>query len=129
MSLAKLFRMVFPERAVPVRSDDGPPHVGRGPLQFGDNVRVRSTDATEALGIAGRIGQIYGETTPSSTGVAVVGDHRRDYAVSVHFDDPDGTTWLAEELLDFVDHGAGTKITIGSKSFVRGYDGEWEPAE
>lgn len=42
-------------------------------ISFGDNVRVRSTLETEALGMAGHVGQVYGETTPSVTGMAVVG--------------------------------------------------------
>jgi hypothetical protein len=42
-------------------------------ITFGDNVRLRSTPETEALGLAGQVGQVYGETTPSVTGVTVVG--------------------------------------------------------
>jgi len=127
MSLPKLFRAIFTARADPGKPDDGPSHVGRGPLEWFDNVRVRSTPATEAIGIAGRLGQIYGETTPSSTGIEVFGEHARDYAISVHFTDPDCDFWIAEELVEFVDHGAGTTMTIGDKTLVRRADGEWEP--
>jgi hypothetical protein len=31
---------------------------------FGDNVRIRTTSVTKTLGLAGLIGQIYGETKP-----------------------------------------------------------------
>ena len=69
MDLAKLFRGVFTHRGRRAPGDDAPRHVGSGQLGFGDKVRVRTVPATEALGVAGRIGQIYGETTPSITGV------------------------------------------------------------
>ena len=36
-------------------------------LSFGDTVRVRPSPATEAKGLAGRMGVIRGETTPSVT--------------------------------------------------------------
>ena len=36
---------------------------------FGDNVRIRVTPETEAAGVAGLRGQVYGETTPSVTEV------------------------------------------------------------
>ena len=42
-------------------------------VSFGDNVRVVRTRETEALGVAGRVGQVFGYTTPSITGVVVVG--------------------------------------------------------
>jgi hypothetical protein len=108
--------------------NDGPPYVGRTPLSFGDSVRIRRSAETEVAGIAGRVGQIYGETTPSSTGVVVIGDHRRDYAISVHLGDGEDY-WLAEELLEFVDHAPGTTMKVGNASFVRRADGEWEPVD
>ena len=129
MNLAKLARELFSARARPQGPGDGPPHVGRGPLEFADNVRVLPAAATEAAGIAGRVGQVFGETTPSVTGPDVIGEHRRDYAVSVHFAEIGRTVWIAEELLEFLDHGAGTRMTIGDKTLVRRADGEWEPAE
>lgn len=43
------------------------------PISFGDNVRVRSTDLSESVGLAGLAGQVYGETTPSKTGVELIG--------------------------------------------------------
>jgi hypothetical protein len=54
-------------------------------VSFGDNVRINSTPETEALGVAGRIGQVYGYPTPSVTGVAVIGDAGGDYAINVYF--------------------------------------------
>ena len=53
-------------------------------IGFGDHVRVRRTEDTEALDIAGRIGEVHGYTTPSITGVAVVGCDGTDYAIAVY---------------------------------------------
>ena len=35
-------------------------------ISFGDRVRVLSTPFTEELGIAGVVGQVYGQTVPSA---------------------------------------------------------------
>ena len=50
---------------------------------FGDNVVIRSTRETEAAGVAGRTGSVTGFTTPSVTGVEVVGGTAEDYALGV----------------------------------------------
>ena len=42
-------------------------------VSFGDNVQILSNPATDAAGIAGRAGTIYGETVPSVSGVSVLG--------------------------------------------------------
>jgi hypothetical protein len=126
MDIGKFFREAFTKfRKEP--SDDAAPHVGGGPLSFGDNVRIRYAPSTEAAGIAGCVGQIYGETTPSVTKPEVVGELFRDYAINVNFPELGRNVWLAEQLLDFVDHGAGTTMTIGGTTLVRRADGEWEP--
>jgi hypothetical protein len=80
------------------------------------------------MGVAGLIGQVYGETTPSITGVAVVGPLKADYAINVYFEGRSDTLWFAPELLSFVDHGPGTKTTLGKASYVRSSRGEWVPA-
>ena len=126
MDIGKLFRDAFTKyRKEP--SDDTGSFAGGGPLSFGDNVRVRDAPATEAIGLAGRVGQIYGETRPSVTQPEVIGELLRDYAINVHFDDLGRDVWLAEQLLEFVDHGARTTMTIGDSTLVRRADGEWEP--
>jgi hypothetical protein len=38
---------------------------------FADRVRIKRTEETERLGLAGREGQVFGHTTPSVTEVAV----------------------------------------------------------
>src|ERR1044071_9411990 len=49
-----------------------------------DNVRIRVTPATEAAGVAGRIGNVAGFTTPSMTGVKVIGEIKEDLAFSAY---------------------------------------------
>ena len=96
-------------------------------IRFGDNVRVRSTPDTDALGLAGRVGQVYGETTPSVTSVTVVGKLVGDYALNVHFEGRADTLWFAPELLEFIDHAEGTEITLDGvpKKWTRSPSGEW----
>ena len=94
---------------------------------IGDNVRVRDTPDTRALGLAGLVGQVYGETTPSYTGVPVIGQLNQDYAVNVHFKDRDEEFWFSAESLVFCDFGAGTEITLDGvpKKWTRSETGEW----
>jgi hypothetical protein len=96
-------------------------------IGFGDNVRVRPTPETKALGVAGQVGQVYGETTPSITGVVVVGQPVGDCALNVHFDGRTDTLWFAPELLELVDHAAGTEIRLEGvpKTWTRCSSGEW----
>jgi hypothetical protein len=90
-----------------------------------DTVRVRKTNLTTKGELAGLVGVVYGETTPSSTGVDVIGDANDDYAICVHFEDIDRDLWFEADLLEFVDHGAGQTVDIAGKQWVRGADGEW----
>ena len=96
-------------------------------ITFGDKVRLRSTPETEALGVASLIGQVFGETTPSATGVTVVGKLVGDYALNVHFEGRPNTLWFTPELLEFVDHGAGSEISLDGvqKKLTRNENGEW----
>ena len=98
-----------------------------GNLTFGDNVRVRATDETEAAGVAGLVGQIYGSTTPSITNVQVIGLLTDDSALNVHFKSIGQAHWFAAHLLAFVDHGAGTEIRLDGvdKKWTRAVDGRW----
>ena len=96
-------------------------------ITFGDTVLVLSAPETEAVGIAGKKGRVYGLTTPSNTGVEVVGTLRRDHAINVFFEDLDRSVWLPQELLECVDHGAGTVISLDgvNERWVRRDDGSW----
>jgi hypothetical protein len=100
-------------------------------ISFGDRVGVRSTALTRGLGLAGLTGDVRGETTPSTTGVEVIGEMREDYALHVFFEDRVEEFWFAPELLEFVDHAAGTEISLDgvSKKWVRSETGEWIESE
>jgi hypothetical protein len=94
--------------------------------EFGDNVRIGMAPATESLGVAGLTGQVYGETTPSVTGVEVVGELREDYAINVFLKDRNESFWFARERVEFVDHAPGTVIQIGDKELARTETGGWQ---
>jgi hypothetical protein len=94
---------------------------------LGDTVRIVSTAETIAAGYADRMGTCYGFTTPSLTGVQVIGDSGADDALNVAFDD--GTSaWFDPTLVVFLDVNAGQVATIGDKRFVREPTGEWVEA-
>lgn len=95
-------------------------------ISFGDTVRIKNNPLTQSLGLAEKIGVVYGQTTPSATNVEVIGELKEDYVVNVHFDDLNKSFWFVEDLLEFVDHGAGTEATIGETSFKRDKNGEWK---
>lgn len=94
---------------------------------FGDNVRIKETPETQALGIAGRLGNIYGFTTPSVTSVDVVGSKAEDLAYSVNIEELNKQFWLASDLIEFVDHGAGAEMRLDGvpMTWRREADGSW----
>ncbi len=102
------------------------------PVSMFDSVRIRSTPLTVERGLANLEGQVYGETTPSVTDVEVIGEVRDDYAINVHFDGRDEDLWFADDLVEFVDHAAGTEIRYECVpgKWIRSSDGQWveEPA-
>lgn len=94
-------------------------------VSLGDRARVVETPLTVSLGLAGRVGTVYGHTTPSLAYTTdVIGDSAMDVAVAVSFEDPeDGpVVWLAAELIELVDHGGDTEIGIGDQRIRRGED-------
>jgi hypothetical protein len=95
------------------------------PITFGDKVRIRSTNATEVLGIAGKTGVVCGTTTPSVTGVDVIGISAEDLAIAVNVDGRSEALWFAQDLLEFVDHQLGTMVKIEGRRLIRGAQGEW----
>lgn len=100
-------------------------------ISFGDNVYVRSTPLTQKFGLAGLNGQVYGETTPSNTNVEVIGENQEDYAINVFFDVRNEAFWFAPELLELVDHGEGTEISLNGvpKKWRRTASGDWTESE
>jgi len=99
-------------------------HEERNMIGFGDNVRVLRTPLTEKRGIAGITCNVLGETTPSVTGVEVIGELTDDFALHVQLEDGDGF-WIVPELLEFIDHAPGTEIVVGNVRAVRQEDGSW----
>jgi hypothetical protein len=97
------------------------------PAQFGDRVKIRTAAETEAAGIAGRSGVIYGTTTVSITGVDVIGSPTEDVALSVAIDESEETVWLAPSLVEFIDHNAGATIVLDGvpKEWTRDASGNW----
>jgi hypothetical protein len=76
-------------------------------------------------------GQVYGWTTPSQTGVEVIGDLKDDYAVNVFFAELKEDRWFAPELIEFIDYAPGTQFTVGRipKTWTRTETGEWVEIE
>jgi hypothetical protein len=97
-----------------------------GDISFGDNVRIVVSELTTASGHADRVGVCYGMTTPSVTGVEVVGAAADDVALNVHFEDEAvDDAWFAPELVEVVDHAVGSQATVGDHAFVKAEDGTW----
>ena len=94
-------------------------------VSFGDNVKVLADPDTTLHGVACKMGRVQGMTTPSITGVEVIGELTEDYAVNVSFEEIEGEFWFATESLEFIDHGAGTEIVIGDLKAIRNENGTW----
>ena len=94
-------------------------------ISFGDTVRIRATVETERLGLSDRTGILYGWTTPSVTGVQVIGWNANDRALAVQIHGQNDQFWFDPDLVEFVDHTPGTEASVGGKSFKRSADGEW----
>ncbi len=96
-------------------------------IAFGDNVRVRVTAETERTDVAGLEGQVCGHTTPSATGVDVIGDPESDFAIAVHFETRADSLWFAPGLLELVDHAPRTEVRLAGsdKKWTRTPKGGW----
>jgi hypothetical protein len=94
-------------------------------ITFGDRVRIRPTETTETLGVAGQMGIVNGRTAPSITGVEVIGDSYKDLAIAVALEAQTKQLWFAEEVLEFVDHGAGTTVEVAGRKLIRDEHGRW----
>ena len=98
-------------------------------ITFGDRVRIRHTETTETLGIAGQMGFVNGRTTPSVTGVEVIGSSSKDFAIAVTLEAQAKQLWFAEEILEFVDHGPGTTVETAGRKLIRDEHGRWREAK
>jgi hypothetical protein len=63
--------------------------------------------------------------------IQALGTLQSDYAINVSFEDRKESVWLAPELVEFVDHGPGTEITLEGvpKKWTRDATGEWVEKE
>jgi|ERR1700678_1228161 hypothetical protein len=97
-------------------------------ISFGDKVRVLRTDLTDQRGLAGLNGVVYGVTTPSHSGVSVIGESSEDRAINVYFAERKEGFWFSPRLLEFVDHVPGTEVSLKGipKKWVRQVSGEWK---
>jgi hypothetical protein len=94
---------------------------------FGDRVRIRAVPETEERGFAGREGDVYGESVPSVSGVAAIGDRGEDHAFSVYFRETGEQEWFAPHVVEFVSRGEpGVEVSFDDgPTFVRDEDGSW----
>lgn len=92
---------------------------------FGDRVRIKNCPETLAAGVAGLEGDVYGFSTPSSTGVDVIGGAPDDYALNVSIDALEKDLWFRPDLVEFLHYNAGTEMVVGNVKAVRQIDGSW----
>ena len=98
---------------------------------FGDRVRIASTPITQHAGIAGLVGSVFGETKPSASGVTVIGAVQDDFALNVFVDERRESYWLTLDLVEFLDHQAGSTIRLNgvAKEWVRQKTGKWREVD
>ena len=84
-------------------------------ISFGDTVKVLNTEQTEESGLAGKIGEVLGETRPSSTGVTYFGDAKDDYVINVEFLDINEEYWFTPELLELISGDSDKEVVTQSK--------------
>ncbi|MDD4604475.1 MAG: hypothetical protein PHF97_11810 [Bacteroidales bacterium] len=94
---------------------------------FGNKVKIKTTSETEKLGLAGKTGDVFGQTTPSITEVEVIGKTEKDFAINVYFEDLKESYWFDEELIETIDIGTGSVITLDGvdKKWTKDSNGNW----
>jgi len=95
-------------------------------IEFGDRVRFVDNETTRKAGVATKEGTCLGFTTPSITNVTFIGETEIDYAISIELKDSSEIIWATQDLVEFIDHGAGQVIEIGRKRGTRRADGSWK---
>jgi hypothetical protein len=94
---------------------------------FGNKVRIKKTPETEELDLANKEGEVYGETTPSVTGLEIIGNQKEDLAINIHFEELGKSFWFSEDLLEYLDDGQGNEISLDGidKKWTKTDNGEW----
>jgi len=86
-------------------------------ITFGDNVRVLSSPVMDAAGHSGRIGQCWGFTTPSATGMDAVDGPAEDIALSIHLEDEAFLdAFFRPEDLERAEHIGPLSANLGTSS-------------
>ncbi len=83
-------------------------------ITFGDRVRIRQDADTDAVGMSGEVGEVRGVTTPSVTGVAVVGRLDDDCAFDVYVERLNRGAWFSPSLLSSTMLQARQSLWTGS---------------
>ena len=92
-------------------------------MEIGDRVRIARSSETAELGWAAREGIYYGFTTPSVTGIQLIG-LIGDIGVNVGF--ADGVVeWFDSSLVEYLGYDPSDTMTVGDRVFVRDSDGAW----
>lgn len=93
-----------------------------------DRVRIKLSEETERLRLAGLEGHIYGWTTPSVTGVDVIGAQDDYIAVNVFIEKLDEDFWFAKDLVEVLgpEVGAVFSLDASENEYVRLADGSWK---
>jgi hypothetical protein len=94
---------------------------------FGNKVRIKDAPLTKEKGLAGKVGEVYGQTTPSVVDVEIIGTPSEDIAVNVYFDDLKISYWFDRDLLETISDGQGTVITLDGidKKWTKGQSEQW----
>jgi hypothetical protein len=94
---------------------------------FGNKVRIKRTSETEEKGLADKVGEVYGQTRPSMMELEIIGNLKEDFAINVYFKDLQESFWFVEELIEYIDNGHGTEITLDgiNKKWTKREIGEW----
>jgi hypothetical protein len=111
------FANVAEDMALPSGVQDGP--------VVGDAVRIIPNAETIERGWAGREGTFYGFTTPSVTGIAVIG-LSGDLGFNVGFGDG-VDEWFDPSLVERLGFDPAGTMSIGDRRFVRDAEGNWVP--
>jgi len=98
---------------------------------FGSTVKIVSTEETRKLNLADLEGQVFEETTPSKMDFEIIGELKEDFAVNVHFNSLDRAHWFTEELIEVLDNGTGTTMSLDGLEtvFTKNEDGGWNESK
>ncbi len=94
-------------------------------VSYGDNVKILNSDQTDELGLSGKIGEVLGETSPSSTGVSFLGDAKDDYVINVAFEEPNAEYWFTPDLLELINQKKETGVKINPSQSIDESKKKW----